>query len=54
MKNIENIVIPSNNQELIQLFLKSDYFIWFIRLIAVINLIGIFLIDYSFRIVEGE
>lgn len=54
MKNIENIVIPANNQELIQLFLHSEYFMWFIRLIAILNLIGIFLIDYSFRVSEDE
>jgi hypothetical protein len=54
LKSIENIVIPGNNKELIELFLNSDYFIWFIRLIAIINLVAIFLIDYSFRIAEHE
>ncbi len=54
MKGIENVVIPSNNQELIKLFLSSEYFTWFIRIIALVNLVGIFLIDYSFRLEGGD
>jgi hypothetical protein len=53
MKGIENIVIPANNQELVKLFLESEYFSWFIQTIAIINLVGILFIDYSFRVHEG-
>lgn len=54
MKGIENIVIPGNNQELVKLFLSSEYFSWFIQIISLINIVGIFLIDYSFRVHEGD
>lgn len=36
---------------MLQIFLSSDYFLYFIRIVVLLNVLGIFLTDYSFRVV---
>lgn len=49
MKGVHNVTLPNNYSELLKAFLSSNYFLIFIKLIVLINLLGIFLTDYSFR-----
>lgn len=50
MKSINNVSLPKDFTELIRFFLNSKYIAFLIRLAALLNLIGIFIIDYSFRV----
>lgn len=49
MKEVHNVTLPNNYPELVNAFLTSEYFSAFIKLIVLVNLLGIFLTDYSFR-----
>lgn len=52
LKGVHNVILPNNYPETLKIFLESDYFMYFIKTVVVLNLIGIFLIDYSFRTLE--
>ena len=54
LKNIETIMLPSKEKQEIKAFLQSNYFLYFIRFIVCLNLIGIFLTDYSFRVNQAK
>lgn len=52
LKGAQNITMPNNYPETLKIFLESDYFLYFIKVVVVLNLVGIFLLDYSFRTLE--
>jgi len=49
MKNIETVHMPQAEQDLFKIYIESNYFKYFIKIMALLNTIGVFMVDYSFR-----